>query len=194
MQTKCLLIGALVMGTLCALGCELAAPARTSFEGQTWATYTSPDQRVTFEYPSNLNLTIRPRQSPDEPQLALMMESPDQSLGLTLVMRILERPDPDYCQYMLAALLDDNTVATSQSEPVTRGNAQGFRQEFKSGSGILAGDLVGLVLQDDLVCVNFSCSYGRMRADELRPICQRIMDSLVIKGSASALAAQTPGE
>ena len=194
MQSKIFLIGALLVGTLYIAGCEVAAPGKTSFEGQEWTTYTSPDQRVTFEYPSNLNLTVRPRQGPDDPQLALMMESPDRSLGLTLMMRILERPDPEYCQYMLAALLDDNTVATSRSEPVTRASAKGFRQEFKSGSGILADDLVGLVLQDDLVCVHFSCSYGRMRADELRPICDRIVNSLAVESQAAALAAQTPGE
>ena len=194
MNFKCLLIGALVVGTLCAVGCELAAPTQTSFEGQAWATYKSPDKRVSFEYPSNLKLTVRPRQDPLEPQLALIMESPDQSLGLTLMMRVLEEPDPDWCQSMMDACLDDNTIATTPRESVTRGLAKGLRQEFKSGSGILADDLAGLALTTDSVCVHFTCNYRKVRASELRPICQRIVDSLVIEPSASTVAVQTPGE
>jgi hypothetical protein len=194
MPGKIVLVGFVLLGSLLAMGCDQTSHGQTAFQADEWATYTSPDKRVSFEYPSDLNLTIRPRQDETDPQLALMMESPDRSLGLTLVMRVLERPDPDYCQYMLKAFLDDNTIATSPSESVTRGRATGFRQEFKSGNGVLAGDLVGLVLQDDLICVHFSCSYGRMRAGELRPICNRIVDSLVIEPSASALAVQTTGE
>lgn len=194
MHSKCVLISGLVLGSLCTLGCELTAPAQTSFEGQAWTTYTSPDKRVSFEYPSNLNLTVRPRQDPLDPQLALIMESPDQSLGLTLMMRDLEEPDPDWCRDMMDACLDDNTVATTPRESVTRGLAKGLRQEFKSGNGILAHDLTGLALTTDSVCVHFTCNYRKVRASELRPICQRIVDSVAIEPSASAVAVQIPGE
>lgn len=183
MADRISLIGVAVLTSLFAMGCDQVSQGQTPFQAERWTTYTSPDKRVSFEYPSNLNLTVLPRQDESEPQLALLMSSSDESLGLTLVMRISDEPMSDYCQYMLKTCADSNTTATSPPEAMSLNGAEGFRQEFRSGSGILADNFVALALESESVYVIFSCSHRAVRRGELEPICQRIVNSLTITPS-----------
>ncbi|MCI0358119.1 MAG: hypothetical protein L0211_06535 [Planctomycetaceae bacterium] len=184
MPVKFLLASLLVLSSLAALGCGQASQAKTPERFNTWTTYTSPDKRVSFAHPSNLEVTVRMRHDADEPALALFMSSSDESLELTLVMRISDVPLPDYCESMVDACLDSNTTATSKREPVLLGGAAGFRQEFRSGSGALADEFVSLALQAKDVYVIFTCSHSAVRRGELKPICERIVNSLTITPSA----------
>jgi hypothetical protein len=106
------------------------------------------------------------------------MVSPDESLGLTLMLRISSEPLPGYCQDMMASCLDANTTAITKCEPISLGGGQGFRQEFQSGSGWLANEFVAVALEAQPAYVHFTCDYKVQNKQNLRPICERVVESL----------------
>jgi len=188
------LIGTALLGATLLAGCGLPIESAAPFKLDKWATYTSPDGRVSFEHPANLDVQVRPRRDEIDPDLALFMSSGDQAFGLTLVVRISPEPMPDYERSMLDSLADGSTVATTKPEEIELNGAKGLRQEFKSGTSLLADDLIVVGLRKEPVYVSFSCNCRSTRRDELREACQRVVDSLRILPAGSDLAAQTQGE
>jgi hypothetical protein len=180
-QGKSLLMAAMVLGSLCALGCEQTTSGQTAFVPHEWATYTSPDQLVSFEYPVGMNLTVRPRLGPDDPHLALSLVSPDETLDVTLLLRLSVDELPDYCQHMIESSLDANTKAMTECEPISLGEGKGLRQEFRSGHGSQAVEFIAVALAAEPAYVAFSCGYLARNKQELRPICERIVNSLKLQ-------------
>jgi len=178
MPSKVLVSGIAVLASLVAAGCDQVTQGQTDFQALEWATYTSPDKHVSFDYPTSLKLTVRPRQVESDPHLALFMVSPDESLGLTLMLRISSEPLPGYCADMMASCLDANTTAITKCEPISLGGGQGFRQEFRSGSGWLTNEFVAVALEAQPAYVHFTCDYKVQNKQQLQPICERIVESL----------------
>jgi len=178
MPSKALVVGIAVLASLVAVGCDQLTQGQTDFQAGEWATYTSPDKHVSFEYPSSLKLTVRPRQDESDPHLALFMVSPDESIGLTLMLRVSSEPLLGYCEEMIASCLDANTIATTKCGQISLGGGQGFRQEFRSGRGWLANEFVAVALEAQPAYVHFTCDYKVQNKQKLRPICERIVESL----------------
>jgi hypothetical protein len=178
MPSQVLMVGIAVLASLVAAGCDQVTQGQTDFQAGEWATYTSPDKHVSFDYPSSLKLTVRPRQAESDPHLALVMVSPDESIGLTLTLRISSEPLPGYCEHMMASCLDANTAAITKCEPISLGGGQGFRQEFRSGSGWLANEFVAVALEAQPAYVVFTCDSKVRNRQQLQPICERIVQSL----------------
>ena len=171
-----------VIASLISSGC--GAPSHGSqspFQSVEWKTYQSPDGRVSFNYPSDFKVSIVPRKSADAPQLALSMESSDGSADVTLILRVSDEVKSDYCDYMHdMTLRHPNTIAISQREPVKRGDARGLRQEFRDGSGWAAKEFIAVTLEAGSAHVHFTSGYSARSRDHVRPICQRIVESLTL--------------
>jgi hypothetical protein len=171
-----------IFAALSAVGCGLPSHgSQTPFQSVQWQTYTSPDGRVSFEHPANFKLNIVPRKSADDPQLALSLVSPDGSTDITLILRVSDEVRSDYCAYMHdMTLRHPNTRSITERERISRGAAEGLRQEFREGSGWTAREFIALALEAQPVHVHFTCGYTPRNTQNLRPICQRIADSLTL--------------
>jgi hypothetical protein len=170
MQKSAMLAIALL--PLAAGGCH-----RPAMGAPSWSTYTSPDARVQFDYPSHLELRVRPPQYDDAPQVALSGGTRDDSVQLTLVMRHTDEPMPKYCTQMMDGLTDTHTRPITARQTISLGGGRGFRQEFREEKGTPV-QLIAVALDARPVYVHMTCGYTN---PELRPLCERIVDSLAVK-------------
>jgi hypothetical protein len=179
MNVKAAFLRVIVLAAAALMGCgKVSESGQVAWETVPWETYTSPDGMVSFEHPSNLQLTVRPPREADDPQLALIMESPNQSLGITLVLRLSDEPLPGYCQAMMDTCLDTATRSATERETISAGSAQGLRQEFREGVGRLAQEYIAVALEARPAYVHFTASYDAANKQSLRPICERIVNSV----------------
>jgi hypothetical protein len=181
MLTKALFASVAVV-SLSAVGCgQPTHGGQTSLQTVQWQTYTSPDGRVSLEYPSHLKLKVRERKEADDPQVALFMADEQDSLGVTLILRVSDESLPDYCESMLDACLDSGTKAITKRESISRAGARGFRQEFREGYGWSAQEFIAITLEAHPAYVHFTCGYSVSNKQDFRPICERIAASLTLK-------------
>jgi hypothetical protein len=171
------------LALLVAVGCSLpASPGPVAPSADSWTTYTSPDGRVQFDHPASLQFIVRPRQQADDPQLALTASAPDESIQLTLLMRVSDDLDSEYCKQMMSNLVNGNTRAISERQNITVGNARGIRQEFREEiRGQPPVELIAVALEARPAYVHFTCGYPASNKAALRPVCERIVESLTLK-------------
>jgi hypothetical protein len=173
MPRTAILAAAIALAPLVAGGCH-----RPALGAPSWATYTSPDSRVRFDYPSHLEIRVRPPEDDDAPHLALSGCTRDESVQLTLVMRLSDDPMPEYCTRMMDGLADAHTRAVTPRQTISLGGGRGFRQEFREVKGTPV-ELIAVALDARPAYVHMTCGYTSPA--ELRSVCERIVGSLTVK-------------
>jgi hypothetical protein len=170
---------AITLAMLMATGCGRPA-GRWTPDADSWTTYTSPDARVRFDHSSQLEIRVRSRGDASAPHLALTGSTPDESVQVTLVMRLSDDPLPNYCTRMMDGLADAHTRAITSRQTISLAGGRGFRQEFRE-AGAPPVELIAVALDAQPVYIHLTCGYTEMGRAELRPVCERIAESLILK-------------
>jgi hypothetical protein len=148
-------------------------PSIDSASADSWTTYTSPDARVRFDYPSSMKIIVRPRKDADDPHLGLSAVTPDESIQLTLLLRLSDDPMPGYCERMLDTLVNADTKAVTKRQDISLGNGRGFRQEFREEMrGQAPVEYIAVALEARPAYVHFTCGYTVSSKAEHRPVCE----------------------
>lgn len=176
-QTIGMVVLVLVMGCRKQTG---PTQLETKTEIDSWKTYVSPGGNVQFEYPSNLMITHRPRKDDRDPQVALFATNANESIQITLVLRLSEDNLPNWCNDLMDTGPDQNTRFVTERKSINLGSGKGYRQELREGEGADQFEYISVALEAKPVYVHFTSGYMMRKAD-LRPICERIVATLKIK-------------
>ena len=182
MRKPAILVVAWVLAAVIFIGCRRPSqPSQSTPGADSWTTYISPDERVRFDYPSNMRVIVRPRKDERDPDLALSATTPDESIQLTLVRRLSNDLLPNYCQLMMDSLLDENTRAVTAPRDISLANGRGIRQEFREVGGAAPIEIIAVALEAGPAYTHLTCGYAEKSRAELRPMCERIVESLTLK-------------
>jgi hypothetical protein len=145
-----------------------------------WVTFVSADGRVRFDHPAVLPITERPRRDADDPQLALHGTTPGEEIQFTLVLRVSEAPMPGYCRRMVDDMAAGGDVAVTELRSIELGGGRGYRREFRERGGADSAEYIAAAVEAGAVYVHLTAGYPAGRRAELRPVCERIVESLTL--------------
>jgi hypothetical protein len=162
---------------LSATGCGANRKAHDS--PAPWKTYTSADGNVSFQYPPELILHDRPQ--PD--MITFFLETTDESLGVTVILKVSEAELSGYTSRMWDAILkDEQNVALTDRKEVTLGNTPALRQEFLETAAGKKTELIAIGVESHPYYLHMTAGYSPERRAQLRPICEKILASVVVRG------------
>jgi hypothetical protein len=121
----------------------------------------------------------RPRRAADDPQLALHGTTPGEQIQFTLVLRTSDSPLPDYCRRMVDDMAAGD-VAITERRPVELGGGRGYRREYRERGGADPVEYIAVAMEVGTTYVHLSAGYPAGRRAELRPVCERIVESLTL--------------
>jgi hypothetical protein len=174
------------------IGCSKLAPKPANPEGvntpsdsasieqyaTNWTRYTSPDGRVSIEYPATCAPRMRSKGGESDPDVAFLLDDPAQLLDVSFVYVSAEKGLPKgFISKQMDAAQGEAKALTSR-QVIEIGGAMGLRQDFTESGASGSTVFINLGLESNGGSVHVTVGCDAELKDKLWPVCERIVHSI----------------
>lgn len=145
-------------------------------ESSTWKTYTSPDGNISFQYPSSFTSDLHDNEAE---RISFYLHNDDDSIQVLFSIYLMAAPSSAEASKIMDSPFSEDQRAATPRQDIVVGKCKALRQEYVTPG---KPPHIKVVIRTPTALVSLTMGYFAERA-ELRPICERILNSVTIKNA-----------